>query len=111
MSSHCRSAPSWPPHPLKLCCAVLPPLEVVAALRQVRAYRSMKYSLPERSELMSVSPPPGFGPGELWTALGTAPGLISRKVDPPSTEASHSLRWVPVPVGPLANSSLRALLN
>src|SRR5438105_14991506 len=56
---------------------------------------------------MSVSPPPGLGPGELCTAVGTAPGLMSRNVGALSTEPSHSLRWVPVPVGPLANTSFR----
>ena len=40
----------------------------------------------------------------LWIAVGGAPGVITRYVWPPSTEPFHTLRCVPVPVGPLTNT-------
>src|SRR5438105_12587080 len=40
----------------------------------------------------------------LWIAVGTGPGVITRKLWPPSTDPSQALRWVPVPVGPLTNT-------
>src|SRR5436305_15243463 len=40
----------------------------------------------------------------LWIAVGGAPGVMTRKLAPPSTDPSQALRWVPVPVGPLTNS-------
>src|SRR5205823_10842400 len=49
------------------------------------------------------SPPPG-GSSMLWTAVGGAPGVMTRKLAPPSTDPSQALRWVPVPVGPLTNT-------
>src|SRR4051812_36561489 len=52
---------------------------------------------------MSVSPPPG-GAWKLWIALGGGPGLITRNEWPPSTDPYQTLRCVPVPVGPLANT-------
>src|SRR5437868_12135386 len=63
----------------------------------------MKYCLAARSKLMSVSPPPG-GSIKPAIALGGAPGEITRKVWPPSTEPNHTLRCVPVPVGPLTKT-------
>src|SRR5437867_4134337 len=60
----------------------------------------MKYCLPLRSKLMSVSPPPG-GASVPRSALGGGPGEMVRKVWPPSTEPNQTLRCVPVPVGPL----------
>ena len=41
------------------------------------------------------------------SALGGGPGEIGRKVRPPSTEPSHMLRCVPVPVGPLTKTRPR----
>src|SRR5947209_808824 len=64
----------------------------------------MKYSLPERSKLRSVSPPPG-GDTSLWVAAGGASWLTIRNVCPLSKDPSHMLRCVPVPVGPLAKTS------
>src|SRR4051794_6081764 len=52
---------------------------------------------------MSVSPPPG-GALKLCIAVGTGPGLIGRKLWPPSTEPNQTLRCVPVPVGPLTKT-------
>ena len=40
----------------------------------------------------------------LWIAVGGAPGVMTRKLAPPSTDPSQALRWVPVPVGPLTNT-------
>src|SRR5947209_20174547 len=64
----------------------------------------MKYSLPERSKLRSVSPPPG-GDTSRWVAEGGAFWLTIRNVWPLSNDPSHMLRCVPVPVGPLAKTS------
>src|SRR2546430_7181292 len=52
---------------------------------------------------MSVSPPPG---GSIMPAiaLGGGPGVMIRKVWPPSTDPSQTLRCVPVPVGPLTKT-------
>src|SRR3954452_14901464 len=86
-----------------LCCAVAPPLLVVALRRQTSAERSVKYCLAERSKAMSVSPPPG-GAWKLWMALGGGPGLIGRNECPASTDPYQTLRCVPVPVGPLAKT-------
>src|SRR3989441_7003157 len=63
----------------------------------------MKYCLAPRSKLMSVSPPPG-GSIKPAIALGGAPGEITRKVWPLSTEPNQVLRCVPVPVGPLTKT-------
>ena len=52
---------------------------------------------------MSVSPPPG-GSIKPASALGGAPGEITRKVWPLSTDPNQVLRWVPVPVGPLTKT-------
>ena len=63
----------------------------------------MKYCLPLRSKLMSVSPPPG-GSIKPVSALGGGPGEITLKVWPLSTDPNQVLRWVPVPVGPLTKT-------
>src|SRR6266513_273007 len=63
----------------------------------------MKYCLAPRSKLMSVSPPPG-GSIKPAIALGGAPGEITRKVWPLSTDPNQVLRCVPVPVGPLTKT-------
>src|SRR4029077_13665459 len=58
------------------------------------------------SNLSSVSPPPG-GCSVPSRTLGGGPALTSRNDLPPSTDPSHMLRCVPVPVGPLTNTRPR----
>src|SRR4051794_9783252 len=52
---------------------------------------------------MSVSPPPG-GALKDCSASGGGPGLMGRKECPASTDPYQTLRWVPVPVGPLTKT-------
>src|SRR5438876_6684487 len=99
-ASHGRSEPKFVPQPRMFCWAVAPPSDVVATRSHASAYRSMKYCLALRSKLRSVSPPPGGSTVPL-IELGGGPGEIGRNVWPPSTDPSHMLRCVPVPVGPL----------
>src|SRR6266516_4679413 len=67
------------------------------------AYRSVKYWWLRWSKAISVSPPPG-GSAKLAMLLGGGPGLITRNVCALSTDPYHTLRWVPVPVGPLTKT-------